>query len=112
MQGQDGVGSERQSDLVGVNTRQDITVTGDLTLRPGFRLSLTHQGFEAISRNGYTLNAIGCLGRLDDGDLAQGLQQLRSLVLVQLLPSLKAAQRGHHTGYGNVNRFEQAFAAK
>jgi len=95
-----------------VDARQDVAVTGDLALRPGLRLSSSHQGLKAISRNSDTLDAVGCLGRLDDGDLAQGFQQLGSLVMIQLLPSLKAAQRSHHTGHGDVNRLKQAFAAK
>ncbi|MBL7065314.1 MAG: hypothetical protein ISS49_14060 [Anaerolineae bacterium] len=59
-------------------------------------------------RDDDALDAVGRLGRFDDGDAAQRLQYLWSLAPIEFLPALVAAQRGHQVGDGDVNRFEQA----
>ena len=57
-----------------------------------------------------TFNAL--MSTFTAGDLAQRLQHLRGLVLIEFLPALVSAKRGHQVGNGDVNRLKQTIIAE
>ena len=88
----------RQSDVLGVtvNRAQDLAVARNLLLGTiRWRGSVRDEFPDARQRRDDSLDAVGGLGALDDGVLAQRLENLRGLLIEQGLFAAVLADEAH-----------------